>query len=172
MEIKINKGLADLYDVNSLDDHKKIFLAVVSLIYEKLPMDHYIFFDTHDMDILTGIRVMDPNREYSKKQHPWFFEMFDYQFRDYQNMGIRPKKLSFRWGRDVAGKPQHSIEITDQYAINMWWYLLGTFHSLDTKIVDFELRDVKLPSDSWSIDRSYVGHFNKRMAKRDYNWHD
>lgn len=169
MEIKINKAFKDLTDVNALDDHKKIMLGVVSYIYSHIPMDNWIFFNPHDFYAMTGIMRFTPETRWAQKTYPWIFELFDFQFHDYYNLGIRPKALSHRHGYEIAGKPQYGIEITDEDAIKMWFYLLGVFAHRDV-IADFQLRESGRSRDAWTIDRSYLGELNHRLVVNDYNF--
>lgn len=171
MEIMINEAFTKLTDVNKLDDHKKIFLAVVSEIYRTVPIDNYIFFDSHDLYVLTGIKRFDPQTTWAKKNHEWVFDLFDLQVHDYHNLGFKPKDLNVRHGYSFTGSPKYSVEITDEDAQRMWWYLIGVFSSREI-VSDFTLRD-KLPGyHAYSIDRSYIAEMNYRLVKRDYKLHD
>ncbi len=169
MEIKINKAFQDLTDVNALDDHKKIFLGVVSYIYSHIPMDNWVFFNSHDLLAMTGIQRYTPDTKYSYRAHKWFEEVFEFQFHDYHNLGLKPKALSHRHGFEIAGKPQLSLEITDEDAIKMWFYLLGVFSHRDI-ISDFQLREIPRSRYAWNIDRSYLGELNQRLVVNDYNF--
>lgn len=168
MEIKINKAFAELTDINELDDHQKIFLGVVSNLYSYLPMDNWVFFNPHDLFIMTGIKRFDPSTRYAQNHHTWAFECFDFQYHDYFNIGFRPKELSHRHGYEIAGKPQLTTTITDEGAIKMWFYLLGVFSSRDV-VSDFQLRGSGRARDAWNIHRSYIGELNSKLVIRDYN---
>ena len=166
MEIMVNEAFASLTDLDKLTDNQKVLLAVVSEIYTAVPMDHYIFFNQHDLEVLSNLKRLDPTKPWAKNNYPWFFECFDYQFHDYQNLGIRPLDLNHRMGYDVAGKPTYPVTITDEHCQKMWWYLLGVFGSREI-ISDFKLQK-RVPNGAYQIHRSYIGELNHRLLKRDY----
>lgn len=171
MEIKINQALADLTDVEALDDHKKIFLAVVSEIYRYVDKDHYIFFDPHDLFVLIGIKHFDPSRSWTKKNHKWIFECFTLQYHDYHNIGFKPIYMNGKLGQAVAGPAKYVTEITDEDAIRMWWYLLGVFANRDV-VSDWSLRERRTGYNAYLVDRSYIAEMNYRLVKREYNFDD
>ena len=171
MEIKINESFAELTDVDKLDDHKKIFLGVVSEIYVRLERDNYIFFDPHDLFVLIGIKHFDPSQTWAKKNHGWIFDCFDIQYHGYSNVGFLPKKMKGKLGDGVAGPPKHSVTLTDEGAIKMWFYLLGVFSNREV-VSDFKLRKRLSGYNAYSFDRSYIAEMNYRLVKRDYRLHD
>ena len=88
MEIKINKAFQELTDLNALDDHQKIFLGVISNLYSYLPMDNWVFFNPHDLFLMTGIKRFDPSTRYAQNHHAWAFECFDFQYHVSTRSGI------------------------------------------------------------------------------------
>ena len=171
MEIKINKGLHASTDVESLTDHQKVFLAVVSEIYRKLDRETYIFFHVNDLELMTGIRRMDPSTPYARREYAWFHECFKYQFHDHSNLGICIKSPSYRHGWRTLGAPAQPVTITEPGAQRMWLYLMGVFSSGDVT-APFELREPTYHHNAWTLDRDYIGMFNKKFQKKEYPLYD
>ena len=171
MEIKINKGLYQSTNVEQLDDHKKVFLSVVSEVYKTVDKDHYIFFHCNDLEMMSGLRRFDPGTPHGQRTHQWFFECFDWQFHDYSNLGIKIRNPKGRHGWRTLGKPTEPVTITDPSAQRMWIYLMGIFQG-GAPISEFELRDITYHGNAWQLYRDYIGYFNSKFLKKDYTLHD
>lgn len=174
MEIKIAKQLYDRTDVERLDDHKKVFLAIVSALYRVVELDTFVFFHSGDLELMTGLRRFDPTQRWNQANeyddNTWFYDCFHYQFHNYQNLGIKPKTAEgFR--HRTFGKPTHSITITRPDAQRMYLYLMGRFHTQNV-VSNFELREPDWGNQMWTLDREMISWFNKKWDKKDLTIND
>ena len=154
MEIKINKAFNNQTDLSKCTDNQKVFLSVVSQIYENVEVDNYIFFTNNDLKIMIGIgERWDPRQDWTQKNNLWFFDTFDYMFIDYQNIGIKPKKLNKRHGWEFAGRPDFDITINDEKAQMMFWYLLGIFSN--NQVTEYSSRD-RMRRNEYRVHKDYA----------------
>ena len=174
MEIKVVKSFAVHTDIEALDDHKKVFLAVVSAIYRTLDLDHYVFFQCNDLELMTGLRRFDPTQRWNQNNEygdfTWFYDCFEYVFHNYQNLGIRPKKHAGFWHKRF-GKPTESTTITRPDAQRMYLYLMGRMHTQNV-VSNFEFREMDMGNNAWTLDRDMISWFNKKWDKKDLTIND
>ena len=174
MEIKLAKQLYDRTDIESLDDHKKVFLAIVSAIYRTVELDTFVFFHANDLELMTGLRRFDPTQSWNQNNeyddNTWFYDCFYYQFHDYSNLGIRPKTHE-RYRHKTFGKPTEKITITSPDAQRMYLYLMGRFHTHNV-VSNFELREPDWGNKMWNLDRELISWFNKKWDKKDLTIND
>jgi len=175
MEIKLAKQIFNSTDIESLDDHKKVFLAVVSAIYRTVELDTFIFFHCNDLELLTGLRRFDPTHWVAQRanmytDNTWFYDCFDYQFHNYQNLGIKPK-TSPKFHHKTFGKPTESTQITSADAQRVYLYLMGRMHTQNV-VSNFELREPDWGQSMWTLDRDMISWFNKKWDKKDLTIND